>query len=390
MIRGTRRLDGKGRRPSVIFLPCYRDQRMLNGVCQFACEAGWVLDTLYFHNGILPRNWSGDGILCLLELREVDPAAPRFVMAHRGVPVVDLSGNEPSVPACRILQDNRAIGRMGAEHLASIGCVQVGFAIQDRNNFHCERYEGFQARAEELGLAVARIQVPRDFALSQRTTAWFTHHVPKQAAPFGVMAAADYIAQWILKVCQSARKSVPEEVAIIGVDNSREICDLAPVSLSSIDNNAFQHGYEGAKLLHGLMAGRRAPSRPVIVPPGALHVRESTDVVAARHPHVAAAMRHLAQHFTEPQLTSAHVAAQVPMSKRRLNDAFMKYTGRTICQELAHRRLQHALKRIQTTDEKLWVIAEQSGFHSAEVMSRLFHRQLGHWPSTYRHPESGG
>jgi len=380
----TKPRPAKTARRSILFLPCYRDQHMLNGVCQFAFEAGWVLDTLYYHTGILPHSWDGDGIICLLHVPRANPALTAFIRSHARIPTVDLSLNDPSISLPRVLQDNPAIGRMGAEHLAAIGCEQVGFAIHTGNNFHQERYEGFKEAALALGLRVKLIRVSGSIMSSRRNPDWLTQHIPPHARPFGIMAAADYITQWVAKACTLAKLSVPEDVAILGVDNCREICELAPVSISSIDNNTFQHGYEGAKLLNSLLTRHAPPAKPIRIPPGALYVRESTNIIATRHPHVATALRNIAEHFSEPDLTADHVAALVPMSKRRLNDAFVKYVGRSVYQEITHRRIQHALQLIQNTNQKLWDISENSGFNSPEVMSRLFRRKLGHWPSSYR------
>ena len=159
-------------RPSVLFLPCYRDQRMLNGVCRFAFEAGWVLDTYYYHTGILPHAWSGDGIICMLQTPEIKSEITGFVRAHFRTPTVDLSLNEPSVALPRVLQDNLAIGRMGAAHLASIGCTQVGFVMQARNSFHQERYEGFRDQAQALGLRIKLIRLSNGSASGRYSHEW--------------------------------------------------------------------------------------------------------------------------------------------------------------------------------------------------------------------------
>jgi LacI family transcriptional regulator len=198
------------------------------------------------------------------------------------------------------------------------------------------------------------------------------------------MVAADYLAHWVIRACEAGGLSIPEEVCLLGVDNCREICEFSSVAISSIDNNAFQHGYEGATLLGQLLAGRPAPKEPMLVPPGPLHVRASTDVRATRHPNVALALRVIAEHFNDPFLTPKRLAAKVSMSERRLHDAFVRHVGRSIYQELTHHRLQQALKLIQGTTKKLWDIAQASGFNSPEVMSRVFHRQLGRPPSAFR------
>lgn len=378
--------ESSGSRPHVLFLPCYRDERMLEGICQLGAEANWVLDTVYYHTGLLPPSWDGDGILSMLHVPNANPKLTSFIKAHRHCPTVDLSMNDPSIELPRVLQDNQGIGKMGAEHLASIGCRHLGFVIHKPNHFHQERFEGFKKTAESMGLQVSLLKAPSNFVTRNSSPGWLLKHLPENERPFGVMAAADYLTQWVTKACARADLSIPEDVAQLGVDNCREICELAPVAISSIGNNAFQHGYHGAKLLNDLLTGSPPPAQPIRVPPGALYVRQSTSILATRHPHVATALRYIADHYTNPELTPKTVAAQVPMSDRRLHDAFIKYIGRSIYQEILERRIQCAIKLIKGTDRKLWDIAENAGFGSPEMMSRLFRRKLGHPPSSYRNP----
>ena len=375
-------------RPHILFLPCYRDERMLEGICRFAFEENWILDTGYYHTGLLPQSWDGDGILCMLHVPKANPKLSAFIKAHRYCPTVDLSRNDPVIELPRVLQDNRGIGKMGAEHLASLGCRQLGFVIHKQNHFHQERFEGFRETAERLGLSATLLKAPSNFVTRDSSPDWLLQHRPTNDAPFGVMAAADYLTQWVTKACAMAELAIPEDVAVLGVDNCREICELAPVAISSIDNNALQHGYQGAQLLNDLLNGSPPPTAPIRVLPGALHVRQSTSIMAIRHPHVATALHHIADHYTDPELTPKRVTAKVPMSERRLHDAFVKHIGRSIYQEILEQRIQCALKLIKETDRKLWDIAETSGFGSPEMMSRLFSRKLGQPPSFYRNAGS--
>lgn len=357
---------------------------MLKGICQFALEANWVLDTSYYHTGLLPRSWEGDGIICLLHVRGMNSKLTRFIQEHSSCPIVDLSWNDPSVKLPRVLQDNRSLGEAGVKHLASLGCRHMGFVMQKRNHFHQERYEGFKKAADELGIKTSLLRAPSNGLSHRDNPEWLTSHMPEGERPFGVMAAADYITQWVYIACSLADLSIPEDIALLGIDNASEICELAPVALSSIGNNAFQHGYESAKLLQDLLDGKPAPSEPLRIPAGALYVRQSTNIISTRHPHVATAMRYIAEHYADPDLTTKQVATLVPMSERRLHDAFIKYIGRSIYQEIVERRIQCAMHLIKDTKQKLWDISDASGFSSPEMMSRLFKRQLGHPPSSYR------
>lgn len=373
-------------RKSVIFLPCYRDQRVLAGVYQYAIEANWILDTQYFHTGQLHDAWHGDGILCLLQVPSVTPELRRFVTDRIDTPAVDLSLNDPSVLLPRVIEDNREIGLIGAEHLISIGCRQLVFAHQGWPSAHRARYEGFCEAAQLSGINVELLRLPQESAMSWEGATWLKDHLSNNQGYLGIMAAADFLTQAILQASQQAGFTIPHDMAIMGVDNCREICECSHVTITSIDNNAFMHGYDGAKLLDSLIVGEPAPAGPVFVPPGPLHVRDSTDIMAARHPLVVAAMQYIADNYTRSDLTQSEVAAQLPITQRRLHDAFTKHTRRTMVEEIQHRRIQHAMQLIQATNRKMSDIADESGFTSAELMSRIFRRKLGHPPSIFRLP----
>jgi LacI family transcriptional regulator len=358
---------------------------MLDGICRFALESNWILDTHYYHTGLLPDSWEGDGIICMMHTPNQNPRLTSFIRAHQHCAIIDLSCNDPSVVLPRVLQDNLGIGRAGAEHLASLGCRHLGFVMQGINHFHQERYEGFKMAAKELGLGLSLHRAPKNMLAGDSNPGWLLRQLPHgSGAQPGVMVAADYLAQSVINVCEIADLSIPEDLALLGVDNCREFCELGPIALSSISNNALQHGYEGAKLLQHLLDGGAPPAEPVRVPRGALHSRQSTDIIAARHPHVAAAMRHIADHFTDPALTPEAIGAQIPMSERRLHDAFVRHIGRSIHQELVERRVQHALRLIKETDRKMSDIASASGFNTPETMSRVFQREFGQPPSSFR------
>ncbi len=107
------------KRPCVIFLPCYRDQRTLDGICRFAHEANWILDSQYFHSGQIPPHWDGDGALVTLSTPSDHQEIREFVLQHPLIPTVDLARTTNNIALPRVLQDNIQIGRLGAEHLIS-------------------------------------------------------------------------------------------------------------------------------------------------------------------------------------------------------------------------------------------------------------------------------
>ncbi len=387
MSKRKKDISAKTGRPCVIFIPCYRDQKTLDGIARFAHEANWILDTQYFHTAQIPKRWHGDGALVMLSSRDDHREIREFVEQHAHIPTVDLASTAKRITLPRVLQDNIQIGRIGAEHLISRGCQNLGFLWQSHNSFHDERCSGFKQAAAERNHEVVRIHAPGTYVTSDQDAIWLTKYLEHVERPFGIMAAADYLAPWVLQACEQANLSIPADIALLGVDNSLEICELSSIAISSIDNNTEQQGYEAAKLLHKLMQGEPPPAEPVLVPPGALHVRASSDIMATRHPHVATALLYISDHYQENSLTQKQVAAQTAISQRRLHDAFLKYVGRSMYQEITHRRLQQALKMMQSTNITIWDVAEACGFKSAEVMSRLFSRTFGHAPSYFRRPK---
>jgi LacI family transcriptional regulator len=358
----------------------------MDGVCRSALENGWILDTLYFFLDHLPSSWNGDGILSMLDIAGQNPAQTDFVKQHQHLPLVEMSINDASLVAPRVLQNNHLIGRMGAEHLASIGCLELGFALEGENHFHRERLEGFLEGANDCNLKARTIWVPTMSGSNEHANNWLLKEIPEEK-PFGIMAGADYLARRILDICLDSGVSVPEDVALIGVDNTQSVCELSPVQLSSIDNNAYLHGYEAASLLHQLMESGKTNTSDLRVAPGALYSRQSSNLLATSHPHVASALNIISKSFRDPNLTAQRVAENIPMSERRLHDAFLRTVKRSIFLEILDRRINYAKKLIRETDLKFWDIAEQSGFASLEGMSRTIKRRTGHPPSYFRMPK---
>jgi LacI family transcriptional regulator len=311
-----------------------------------------------------------------------------FIDDHIHLPLVDLSFNNPSVDAVRVLQDNHTIGKLGAEHLMSKGYRRLGYLhLHQRSHTHGERVRGFKVAAKEAGVTCSAINVnARNIRheIRKKLTELFSDN----SKPLGIMALADHMTFPIIEACEALELKVPEQVAFLGVDNHPEICELAPISITSIDNNIFQHGYEGAKMLDGLLDGSSPPTQHTIVPAGGVHERQSTDRMVTRHHHVATILSRIEEHSSDPNLSAKVLAEQVPMSHRRLHDAFIKHVGQSIAITLANRRLNHAKKLIQSTNDKLWQVAQKSGFNSPEVMSRLFTRTFGHSPIHYRRPRT--
>ena len=357
------------------------------GVASYAHKVRWVLNTEMERGGGPPPGWKGDGIICVLGSNgDVDA-----LVASGGTPAVSIGpitlGDIPSVTP-----DHAAIGRMACEHFLERGFRHFAFFIRSGSRAEQLRLDAFRRRVEEAGYRLSCIKwFGRNAGRTRKRNApdpidlnWLGRQLVALPKPLAVFAEFDDRAIEILEACENAGISVPEEVAVMGVDNDELRCPFAPVPLSSIDDDQSRQGFEAARILDDLMSGSAPAMRRMAIAPLGVTTRESTDILAIDHPNVAKALRIIWERYTEP-LTAKDVSAEVPMSDRRLHDAFVRHVGRTMAEEISRRRIEHARRLLEDSDwKKLEDVAWRSGFSSADHMCKVFSRTIGVTPSSYR------
>ena len=211
---------------------------------------------------------------------------------------------------------------------------------------------------------------------------WLAKTLVRLPKPCGLVVVDDW-APTLVRVCEQAEVTIPEELAILGLYNHRDACEYASIPISAVDADFERIAYEGSRLLDRLMRGGRVPKKPIFVAPRGVVVRQSTDVLAVEHGEVAVGLRFIWDHFREP-IQVAEVVAATNMSYRGLSLAFEKHLGRTIGMEITRKRIEEARRLLGETNLKTWQIAQQSGFSGLEHLSRSFKRLVGQPPSLYR------
>lgn len=320
--------------------------------------------------------WRGDGIIARIETPEIARA-----VARTGLPVVDVSAGRhlPSVPW--VETDDREIARLAVEHLLERGFRTLGYCGDPRFNWSRWREEHFARLASEAGVQV-RVYRSRGAApdRERHELAEWARRLPK---PAGVLACYDIMAQRLLDACRDARIAVPDEVAVLGVDDDPLLCDLASPPLSSVIPNTHRTGYEAAAILSRLMDGERVPPKAVLIPPLGIHTRQSTDVLALEDRDIAAAVRFVREHACDGA-TVADLLKAVPLSRRVLESRYRKATGRTPHQDFLRIRIERVKQLLAETDHSLERIADLAGFNHPEYMSVAFKRETGMTPGQYR------
>jgi LacI family transcriptional regulator len=365
---------------------------LLDGIASYSREHGpwrFVLQRNTEGNRVERwlRNWKPDGVLA----RIPGPNMARQLRDMR-VPVVDLleESGRSSIP--RIVSDDyevvrRAVDHLFDRHLRNVAYVGHRDAFFPRRRCRCFReYVSRRIRTPTGGCrgitrTSAHILLPWESMprLREELAKWI-RGLPK---PVGIVACNDAWGGHVLQACNEAGFRVPDEVAVIGIDDDPAICQLSTPTLSSVGVQAHIIGYRAAAMLHGMITHGDSPPSVTFVEPGFVKARVSTDTLAIPDAHVVSIVRYLRAHACE-HFTPRTAATALGMSLRTLERMFACQVGHSPAVEIMHARLEHAQQLLITTGLPMTQVANRTGFFHEETLRRVFKRRLGVTPGEYR------
>jgi LacI family transcriptional regulator len=362
---------------------------ILSGISQYVRECGpW---TVYIEQRSLQdaappwlERWKGDGIIA----RASTPKSARKLLKS-GVPTVDLNDQVRGLGLPQIHSDHAAIARLAAEHLMDRGFrhfAYFGFPVFE---WSVRRQEAFTAHVVAKGHQIHEGLPVRRVSWSHQQASWedeiegVARWVKRLPKPLGIMAGNDIRGIQMLDACRRAGVAVPEQVAVVGVDNEELVCLLAYPPLSSVVPDAFRVGYEAAGLLDQMMKGQTVTEMLRSIPPVSVVTRQSSDVTAIANPSIASAMRFIREHACQG-IGVDDVLEHLAISRSVVQRLFRKELGKTILDAIVAIRMQRVKQLLAETDLSLADIAERSGFSYVEYLSTSFRRQTGESPAAYR------
>jgi len=214
------------------------------------------------------------------------------------------------------------------------------------------------------------------------------HWLGRLPKPIGLFAVTDYRARQVLDTCRQVGLRVPQQVAVIGVDNEEVICAHVQPRLSSVARNNRQEGFQAAAMLDQLIRGKPLSSLEESVPPLGVVARESTETVAFQDPRLCEAIDYLIQNIAAP-LGVQELASHVGVSRRWMEYAFRDALGESPYQYIRRRRLKLARQLLEKDARvKIYTIAKQTGFSSAKQFSMAFSQEFGSSPREYQRTRS--
>lgn len=305
-------------------------------------------------------------------------------LAALGLPVVDVAGAYPGAGLREANNDDFETGRRAGEYLRGLGFKRFAFCGVEGTTWSRLRLRGF---AEAAGIAAKEL---RRFERSlgwwreraqgtDELAAWLSS-VPKPTALFACNDAAGLKAA---ETCRKARIAVPEDLAVLGVDDEDLVCELADPSLSSVRLDCEGIGLAAAAMLDSALAGELSAARTRLVAPLSVVERESTRIVVSGDPLVSAAATWIRANV-QRGVGATELVAALPASRRSIETRFKQEMGRTLREAIEDARLDRAKRLLKTTSLPLDSIAEASGFGSLQRFHLAFKEREGMTPGAWR------
>ena len=366
----------------------YHDRQKLVGAAAFAKRNDWNLQTAEpsipeAEARRLLQLWAPDGVI----INDTAGLNRRAVTACRGLPMVLFSPFQPDRQsrAANLRADSHCVAEAAARELMTLRSASYAFVSHPDANalWNVIRRTSFRDALMRQGFE------PHEFTLAakspvkgvSRLAGW----LKGLSLPCSIFAANDATAARVLEACRLARLSVPDDIAVIGVDNDSEFCESTRPTLSSIGFDFIAAGRLAAETLDDLMRHPRKRLTLVHYPPSGIIRRESTRRLARSSPAIRAALELIRRRACDG-LGAREVLDAIPGSRRMAELRFRKLTGRSVLEEIREVRLSTAKQLLANPGLSIDSVARQTGYATPAAFTTFFKSMTGRTPSLWRVP----
>lgn len=327
------------------------------------------------------KKWSIDGII----IHMADANKDQDIL-NLGLPIIIAASTDRDLSDFHhIRPDDASIGKIGANHFFDRGFHHYAYCGFDEMFWSQDRGESFHKEVVEAGFEIQMYKQP----LSRGGTSWdkeqacmieWLKSLPK---PVGLMTCNDDRGQHVIEACWNANLRIPEDIAILGVDNDILVCELLTPPLSSVAVNCERAGYQAAELLEKLMNGQEITPQKIVIQPTHVEARQSTDISTIEDQEVAKAVQFISQR-AKKGIRVDDVVQAVALSRRVLEKRFRASLGRSIHNEIRRVRMDLASRMLKETNMSVSQIAEALDFLEVRDLTRNFRKEKGVAPLAYR------
>jgi LacI family transcriptional regulator len=365
-------------------------KNLLRGITQYSRDHGpWTfckMPTYYREtlgiDGILQwaREWEADGIIGQFYN---DEEVEKFTEAK--IPVIAQDFKERFTDIPNITGAYRETGRMGAEYFLKKGFKHFAFYGFGNIVWSRERAEGFEERINEAGYEVQYYEHKdsRGIDLWYYKPSALSDWLKSLPKPIALMACDDNQGHHITEAARHAGIRIPDELAVLGVDNDEMICDLSDPPLSSIELDSEKSGYEAARLMEQMIEDKVCYGPDIVVKPTQVITRHSTDIFASKDKYIVSALKYIHGNL-DKNLKVDQVLKEVPLSRRSLEKRFIMTTGYPVYEYIYNQRIEKFTQKLLETDMTIFEIALDLGLSDSKNIARQFKQIKGMTPMEYR------
>lgn len=355
-------------------------RRLISGIADYARHFGpwnfhWSPQDLTSIVS-LPKGMPYDGVLA----RDVTKVKA-FIRA--GIPVIGFAYHSTVADdLCYVKTDDAGLANVAANHFLERGFTNFAFCGYRGLPWSEDRAKYFSEAVGAAGFSVDVLRMPPLTGLEtdrRNMTAW----LKTLPCPVALMAANDEVGRQILQLCRDAGLQVPEDCAVVGVDNDPVVCGMSNPPLSSVAINQYHSGYQAAAMLDRMMKGEPLNSHIINAEAGKITVRQSSDIFKIDDPAVVKALRYIQTHAHRPLFVDEVVSVS-GVHRRSLQRRFQEHLSSTVQAYCREARARHIAQIIRESRLSLEEIAWQCGFSESAHLSRFFSSVRGETPSAYR------
>jgi LacI family transcriptional regulator len=323
-------------------------------------------------------NWKADGIIANI----INKASAERIK-KLNIPSITKEMKLPGRP--RISANGELIGQLAAKHFLEKGFKHFAYYCLIDAEWTKKRGKAFADHVESKGFDCeffpVKITRKKSWQCSQQILSKWLEGFEK---PLGVLAGNDEQGRHVIEACRMANLRVPDDVAVLGVDNDDIVCDLCEPMLSSIALDSESAGFRAAQELDRLMkAGDTISDEEIIIQPTYIVQRHSTDILAVEDSNVSRAMMFIRDN-SRRNITVEDVAQAAAVSRRVLEKRFRRLLDSSVLKEIRASRTRSIILMLMETDMSISEIANTMDFPGIDHFSRYFRQEAGMSPMAYR------
>lgn len=326
----------------------------------------------------IAQQWGADAIMGQISNVNIER------LKSIGIPIILQNYTDRVSGISNITGDYWGTGTMAANYFLKKRYTNFAFYGTHTTVWSREREDGYRDRITENGREVIGYNedhnIRYDSASDLANLRNWLRDLPK---PIAIFACDDAFALRITEVCRLNDIRVPEDVAVLGVDNDEILCNMSDPPLSSIVLDVENGGYQAARLLHQIINNRDLPQFNIVINPIRIERRKSTEGYAINDPLVLSTIR-MIEDDNNRQITIKEILERVHVSRRVLEKRFKSTVGDSIYQYILEYRISCFAEKLLTSDKPVSEIAFDLGYDDYVNLSKAFKRIYEMTPTQYR------